>query len=215
MNQEVDRYLNNLDKWQEELTKLRNILANCGLTEDFKWMHPCYSCKKKNIALIHEFKDYSAILFHKGALLNDAENILVQQTENTQSARQIRFTDSKEIDRFEATIKAYIFEAIELGKAGVKVVRKKTSEFDFPSELEAIFGENPDFKTAFENLTPGRQRGYLLHFSQAKQSKTRIARIENNKKRILIGKGLNDCICGLSKRMPNCDGSHRQLELSS
>ena len=182
------------------------------MTEDFKWMHPCYTYNKKNILLIHGFKEYFAILFNKGALLSDPKNMLVQQTENTQSARQIRFTDISEIEEFKPTIKEYIYEAIEVEKAGVKIKMKKTSDYEIPKELKQKFKVNSDFESAFKNLTEGRKRGYLLHFSQPKQAKTRISRIEKNTKRILNGKGLNDCVCGLSKRMPNCDGSHKQLE---
>lgn len=212
MNQEVDNYLDNLKKWQHELTKLRHIILDCGLTEDYKWMHPCYTYNSKNILLIHEFKNYCAILFHKGVLLNDAKQILVQQTENTQSARQIRFTNISEINSLEAVIKAYIYEAIEVEKAGLQVKHKKTSEFKIPEELLEIFQQNPEFKTAFKKLTEGRQKGYLLHFSKPKQAKSRRSRIEKNTKRIFDGYGLNDCTCGLSKRKPNCDGSHKQLE---
>lgn len=212
MTHKVDTYLANLTKWQKELTRLRQIIVDCGLTEEFKWMHPCYTYKNKNIVLIHEFKNYCAILFHKGVLLNDQKNILVQQTENTQSARQIRFTDILEIEKLESVIKDYIFEAVEVEKAGLKVKKKKTSDYDVPDELIQKFKENPDFKNAFKNLTEGRQRGYLLHFSKPKQSKTRIAKIEANIEKIFKGKGYNDCVCGLSKRMPNCDGSHKQLE---
>tara|TARA_R110002049_G_scaffold993_11_gene7300 strand:- start:86123 stop:86764 length:642 start_codon:yes stop_codon:yes gene_type:complete len=212
MNPEVDTYLDNLDKWQKELTRLRQIIATCGLTEAYKWMHPCYTYNKKNVLLIHEFKDYCAILFHKGALLHDSNTILVQQTESTQSARQIRFTDISEIEKLEPVIKAYIFEAIEVEKAGLKIKKKKTSDFEIPKELKQKFKENPDLENAFKNLTEGRQRGYLLHFSKPKQSKTRTSRIIENTDRIFKGKGLNDCICGLSKRLPNCDGSHKQLE---
>ena len=212
MISKVDEYLKNVGKWQKELKKLRTIILDCGLKEEYKWMHPCYTFQKNNIVLIHEFKDYCAILFHKGALLKDAENLLVQQTKNVQSARQIRFTDIAEIDKLESTIKTYIFEAIELEKAGLQVKIKKTSEFGMPQELELKFKENPDLKIAFENLTPGRQRGYLLHFSQPKQFKTRESRIEKNTQRILDGKGLSDCICGHSKRMPNCDGSHKYIK---
>ncbi|MEH0153829.1 DUF1801 domain-containing protein [Limibacter armeniacum] len=211
MHPKVDEYLSNVGKWQKELTRLRAIVAKCGLEEEYKWMHPCYTLKKNNVLLIHEFKNYCALLFHKGALLNDAEGILVQQTENVQSARQIRFTDISEIEKLEPTIKAYIFEAIEVEKAGLSVETKKTVEFSVPEELELKFEKDPDFKAAFENLTPGRQRGYLLHFSQPKQSKTRESRIEKNTMRILNGKGLNDCICGHSKKMPNCDGSHKYI----
>ena len=210
MNEKVDVYLNNLDQWKEELTKLREIILDCGLTEDFKWMHPCYTINGKNVLLIHGFKDYCALLFNKGALLKDPVNILIQQTENTQSARQIRFTNITEIEKQEAVLKAYILEAIVIEKSGLKINRKKTSDFDVPEELNKKFEENSNFKKAFNQLSPGRQRGYLLHFSQPKQSKTRISRIEKTIYRVLEGKGLNDCTCGLSKRMPNCDGSHRQ-----
>ena len=212
MNTKVDAFLANLNSWQLELTQLRKLILECGLTEDFKWMHPCYTYNGKNVVLIHGFNDYCAILFNKGALLSDANNILIQQTENTQSARQIRFTSLNEIEQQESIIKSYIFEAIEVEKIGLKVKKKKTSEFDFPKELKQIFETNPDFKTAFYKLTEGRQRGYLLHFAKPKQSKTKISRIEKNINRILDGYGLNDCTCGLSKRKPNCDGSHKLLE---
>ena len=212
MNKKVDQYLNSLKNWQDELTRLRALILDCGLTEDFKWMHPCYSNNGKNIVLIHEFKEYCAILFHKGALLKDPKNILVQQTENTQSARQIRFTNVAEIEELETIIREYVFEAIEIEKAGLKVKMKKTSDFEFPKELKQKFKENPKLEKAFNNLIPGRQKGYLLHFSKPKQGNTRISRIEKSTERILNGKGINDCVCGLSKRMPNCDGSHKQLE---
>lgn len=212
MNEEVNKYLNGLKKWKRELTKLREIISECGLKEEFKWMHPCYTVNGKNIVLIHEFKDYCAILFHKGVLLKDPENILVQQTENVQSARQIRFTDLPEIEELKPTIKEYIEEAIEIEKSGKKIEKKKTSDFNAPKELEQKFEENPDFKKAFKNLTAGRQRGYLLHFDKPKQSKTKTSRIEQSMERIMDGYGLNDCVCGLSNRMPNCDGSHKQLE---
>lgn len=212
MNQEVNKYLNSLKKWQEELTELRKIILDCGLKEDYKWMHPSYSDNEKNIVLIHEFKDYCAILFQKGVLLKDPENILIRQTENTQSARQIRFTDLAEITELEPIIKEYINEAIAIEKSGLKVKNKKTSDFKIPEELEQKFEENPAFLKAFTNLTAGRQRGYLLHFAKPKQTKTRISVIEKSMERIFDGYGLNDCICGLSKRKPNCDGSHKQLE---
>ncbi|WP_323788114.1 DUF1801 domain-containing protein [Psychroserpens sp.] len=212
MNPKVDTYLENLTTWKKESKILREILTNCGLTEDFKWMHPCYTYKGKNIVLIHGFKAYCAILFHKGALLNDSKKILVQQTEHTQSARQIRFRNSSEIEELKSTIKTYVYEAIEVEKAGLNVKTKTTSDFEVPAELELKFKENPDFKKAFKRLTEGRQRGYLLFFAKPKQAKTRTSRIENCTDRIFNGFGLNDCVCGLSKRMPNCDGSHKQLE---
>ncbi|HMC01826.1 MAG TPA: DUF1801 domain-containing protein [Flavobacteriaceae bacterium] len=212
MNPKVDTYLNNLNQWKKELTRLRQIVNECGLVEEFKWKHPCYTYNKKNIVLIHEFKDYCGILFHKGVLLKDTKNILIQQTENMQSARQMRFTSLSEIEALKTIIKQYIYEAIEVEKVGLKVKMKKTSDYKMPEELEQIFKENPDFETAFKNLTEGRKRGYLLHFSKPKQAKSRISRIEKNMSRIFNGNGLNDCICGLSKRKPNCDGSHKQLE---
>ena len=212
MNKKVDKYLSELNKWQVELTTLREIILDCGLTEDFKWMHPCYTHNNKNIVLIHGFKEYCAILFNKGSLLKDPENILIQQTENTQYGRQIRFTNSTEIEALKATIKSYIYEAIEVEKLGLIVKTKVTSDYEIPKELTQKFEENLEFENAFKNLTGGRQRGYLLHFAQAKQAKTRVARIEKYMDRIFNGKGLNDCVCGLSKRMPNCDGSHKQLK---
>ncbi|WP_242205203.1 YdeI/OmpD-associated family protein [Aestuariivivens insulae] len=188
----VDRFLSRAKKWNEEMTLLRKICLDCGLTEDFKWMHPCYTFQGKNIVLIHGFKAYCALLFHKGALLKDTENMLVQQTENVQAARQIRFTSIEEIKALESTIKAYIFEAVEVERAGLEVKMKTTQEYDVPEELLLKFEEIPDLKNAFETLTPGRQRGYLLYFSGAKQSKTRASRIEKCIDKILKGKGLND-----------------------
>ncbi|WP_082106754.1 YdeI/OmpD-associated family protein [Kordia zhangzhouensis] len=190
--EKVDNYIDNSKSWKEETVLLREICLECGLTEDFKWMHPCYTFQGKNIVLIHGFKEYCALLFHKGALVKDTENILVQQTENVQSARQLRFTDKKQINDLKAVIKAYIFEAIEVEKAGLEVNMKKTSEYEMPEELEHIFKNDLEFKTAFYNLTPGRQRGYLLYFSQAKQSKTRTSRIEKAKPKIFNGKGMNE-----------------------
>lgn len=214
MNEEVSIYLGKLKQWNTELSKLRKIMLSCTLTEEFKWMHPCYTFNGKNILLLHEFKHYCAILFHKGALLKDPENILIQQTENTQSARQIRFTSLPEIEALEVTIKKYINEAIAIEQSGIKVVKKQLSDFEIPIELEQKFKENPSFKQAFKSLTLGRQKGYLLHFTKPKQSKTKLSRIEQNIQRILDGYGLTDCTCGLSKRKPNCDGSHKQLALN-
>jgi uncharacterized protein YdeI (YjbR/CyaY-like superfamily) len=190
--EKVDKYIEKAKKWKEETKFLREICLDCGLDEDFKWMHPCYTFKGKNIVLIHGFKDYCALLFHKGVLLKDSNNILITQTENVQSARQIRFTNLQEVVDLKAIIKTYIFEAIEVERAGLEVKMKKTSEFKMPDEFKKSLESNPKLKSAFNNLTAGRQRGYLLYFSQAKQSKTRESRIENSIPKILNGKGLND-----------------------
>ena len=192
MNPKVDEFLGKAKKWKEEYEKLRNIVLDCELTEEFKWMHPCYTLEKKNIVLIHGFKEYCALLFHKGALLQDAHGILIQQTENVQAARQIRFTNVQEIDDMETILKAYIYEAIEVEKSGLEVKMKEHKEFIIPEELQNKFDEIPALKTAFEALTPGRQRAYILYFSQPKQSKTRQSRVEKCTQQILDGKGLND-----------------------
>ena len=190
--EQVDNYFENLITWQAESKQLRRICLDCGLRETFKWMHPCYTFDGKNIVLIHGFKNYCALLFHKGVLLKDAENLLVQQTENVQLQRQLRFKTVTEILNLEATIKAYIFEAVEVEKAGLKVKTKKTSDYEVPEELTKAFKEDPELKTAFKALTPGRQRGYLLFFSQAKQAKTRESRIKKYTPKIFAGKGHNE-----------------------
>ncbi|WEY92897.1 YdeI family protein [Bacillus subtilis] len=190
-NLKVDEFLSKAKKWKEEFEKLRTIILDCELTEDFKWMHPCYTYNNKNVVLIHGFKEYCALLFHKGALLQDAHGILIQQTENVQAARQIRFTNVQEINELENILKAYIHEAIEVEKAGLKVEVNKNIELNIPEELQNKFDEIPALKTAFEALTPGRQRAYTLYFSQAKQSKTRESRVKYVQK-ILDGKGLKD-----------------------
>src|SRR6266540_2790756 len=192
MNPKVDEYLRKTKKWQEEFEKLRMIILDCGLTEELKWGCPCYTFEKSNIVLIHGFKEYCALLFFKGALLKDANGILIQQTENVQAARQIRFTNVREIVEMEPILKAYIYEAIEVEKAGLKVNFKKTSEFKIPEEFQKKLDEIPALKKAFDALTPGRQRGYILYFSAPKQSKTRESRIEKCMQQILNGKGLND-----------------------
>jgi uncharacterized protein YdeI (YjbR/CyaY-like superfamily) len=192
MNPKVDFYFTKATKWQEEIRKLRMIILGCGLTEELKWGVPCYCFEKRNIVLLHVFKEYCALLFFKGALLNDADGILIQQTENVQAARQVRFTNVREIIKLERTIRAYIYEAIEVEKAGLKVNLKKTKEYKIPEEFQKKLDELPALKTAFYALTPGRQRAYLLHFSAPKQSKTRESRVEKYKKQILSGKGLND-----------------------
>ncbi|TRZ46328.1 YdeI/OmpD-associated family protein [Robertkochia solimangrovi] len=192
MNPKVDQFLENARTWQNEMRMLRAIILECGLTEEYKWMHPCYTFRDSNVVLIHQFKEYCALLFHKGVLLKDTEGILIQQTKNVQAARQIRFTDISEIETLKPVVKAYIFEAVEVEKAGLNVRMKKTSEYEVPEELTRAFDKNSGLKTAFYALTPGRQRAYLLYFSQAKQEKTRVSRIEKYIPDILIGKGIND-----------------------
>jgi uncharacterized protein YdeI (YjbR/CyaY-like superfamily) len=192
MNPKVDWFFEKADNWQAEFAQLRRIVLDCGLTEELKWGCPCYTYQKSNILLIHGFKEYCAILFMKGALLNNDHGLLIQQTENVQAARQIRFTNLQEIIALEPVLKTTIFEAIEVEKAGLKVELKKTTEFNLPEELQLKFNENDAFKTAFEALSAGRQRGYLLHFSQPKQSQTRVSRIEKCMPKIFDGKGLND-----------------------
>ena len=192
MNPKVDWYFDKNEKWQKEIRKLRMIILDCGLTEKLKWGCPCYTYENSNIVLIHVFKEYCAVLFFKGALLQDANGILIQQTKNVQSARQIRFTNAQEIVEREAILKAYIYEAIEVEKAGLKVALKKTKDFIIPEEFQKKLDKIPALKTAFEALTPGRQRAYIFYFSQAKQSKTREARVEKYMKQILNGKGLED-----------------------
>ncbi len=191
-NPKVDEFLSKAKTWKAEYEALRNIVLDSGLAEEFKWMHPCYTLENKNIVLIHGFKEYCALLFHKGALLKDTKGILIQQTENVQAARQIRFTNVQQIIELESDIKAYIKQAIEVEKAGLEVEFKKNADFDMPEELQAKFNELPALKLAFEALTPGRQRAYIYYFSQAKQAKTRVSRIEKYTQQILDGKGLND-----------------------
>lgn len=188
----VDSYLKNADKWKSEQTYLRKILLSVGLEEDFKWMHPCYSINGNNIVLIHAFKDYCALLVFKGALMKDPKKILIQQTKNVQERRQIRFTSLAEVKKLETTIKSYVKEAIKLEESGAKLEYKKTEDYEVPDELENAFDENPALREAFEELTPGRQRGYLLYFSSAKQSKTRVERIDKHTQNILEGIGYNE-----------------------
>ena len=211
MNPKVDTFLLNVKKWREELTVLRSIVMDSGLGEELKWGAPCYVHEQANVIIIQGFKDYFALLFFKGALMKDPEDLLRKPGENTQSGRQIRMTSMDEMLGQEEVLRAYIQHAIEVEKAGEKVITKKTEEYPVPSELEESFAENSDLQHAFYGLTPGRQRAYLMHFAEAKQSATRKARIEKYTPRILNGKGILDCWCGLSKRMPTCDGSHRQL----
>ncbi len=192
MNPKVDFFFDKTEQWQTEFEKLRTIALKTELTEDLKWGCPCYTYEGKNIFLIHGFKEYCALLFFKGALMKDAENILIQQTENVQAARQVRFTNLQQIIDLEHVLNDYIFEAVEIEESGAKVEMKKIHEFNIPEEFAQKLNENPELQKAFEALTPGRQRAYLLYFSSAKQSKTRISRIEKYIPEILNGKGLND-----------------------
>ena len=198
MNPKVDWYFSKNENWEKEIRKLRTIILDCGLNEELKWGCPCYTFpapagkQESNVVLIHVFKEYCAILFFKGALLNDTSAILVQQTENVQAARQIRFTNIQEIVKMEKILKAYIYEAVEVEKSGLKVKLKKAAEFSMPEEFQHKLNKMPALKKAFYALTPGRQRGYLLHFSSARQSKTRESRVEKCMPQILNGKGLND-----------------------
>jgi uncharacterized protein YdeI (YjbR/CyaY-like superfamily) len=192
MNPEVDFFFNQAKKWKEEFEKLRTIILDCGLTEELKWGVPCYTFEKRNIVLIHGFKEYCALLFFKGALLKDPNGILIQQTEKVQAARQIRFTSVREIVKIKTILKAYIKESIEAEKSGLKVNFKKTTDFKIPEEFQNKLNKTPALKTAFNALTPGRQKAYIFYFSQPKQSKTRASRVEKHMQQILKGKGLND-----------------------
>jgi uncharacterized protein YdeI (YjbR/CyaY-like superfamily) len=192
MNPKVDAYLSKAKKWQEEMDKLRMILLDCRLTEELKWGKPCYTFQKSNIVLIVGFKEYCALIFCKGALLNDTNGILIKPGENTQAGRQIRFTNLRKIIEMETILKAYIHQAVEAEKAGLEVNYKKNTELIFPEEFQNKLSEIPALKTAFDALTPGRQRGYILYFSAPKQSKTRASRIVKCLQQILNGKGLND-----------------------
>lgn len=213
MNPKVDDFLAKSKKWQTEMQQLRMIVLDCGLKEELKWRVPCYTYKDSNVLIIGGFKECCVLSFIKGILLKDDSQILVAPGENSQSVRIAKFTNGKDIDKLAPILKTYIYEAIEIEKLGLTVELKEKDNLDFPEELINKMEENAKFKRAFEAMTSGRQRGYNMHFSSAKQAATRIARIEKYTDRIMNGKGINDCVCGLSKRMPNCDGSHKQLEL--
>ena len=192
MNPKVDFYFDKAEKWQEEIKQLRTIVLGCDLVEELKWGCPCYTFGKSNIVLIHVFKEYCALLFFKGALLSDPKGILIQQTENVQAARQIRFTNVQEIVKLKTALKTYIYAAVAIEEAGLKIPLKKTADFAVPEEFQNKLDEMPDLQKAFKALTPGRQRAYLFHFSQPKQSKTRLSRVEKAMQQIMDGKGLND-----------------------
>jgi uncharacterized protein YdeI (YjbR/CyaY-like superfamily) len=211
MNPKVDAFISNAKKWQPEIEQLRLLLLDCGLTEEFKWRNPCYTFQGNNVVLIGSFKEYCALSFFKGSLLQDSNGLLSKPGENSQAMRFFKFTNLQEIIEQQSIIKAYIYEAIEIEKAGLRVIFKSNTELELVEELQIALDKNPSLKTAFKALTPGRQRAYNLYFSAPKQSKTRETRIENYIPRILDGKGFNDCICGMSKKMPNCDGSHKYI----
>jgi len=212
MNSELDSFFLKEKIWKSEFNKLRELCLSCNLEETLKWKQPCYMHQKKNILLIGGFKDFISLSFFKGALLKNQEGFLEKPGENSQTVRFFKFTSLKQIIELENTIKAHIFEAIEIEKLGLKVNSVEVTSKDYPVELVEIFQLNPKFHNAFEALTSGRQRGYLLHFNAAKQSATKTIRIEKYIPRILNSKGINDCVCGQSKRMPNCDGSHKNFE---
>jgi len=211
MNPLVDSYLKKAKNWKLEMETLRTLLLEAKLEEALKWGKPCYAYESTNLFILQAFKDNCALLFFKGVLLKDEKNILVKPGENSQAARMIRFKGVEEIIKIKAILKSYIKEAIEAENNGLTLTIKKEIKLDLPEELEAKFKKNAALKKAFNALTPGRQRAYLLFFTAAKQSETRVSRIEKYTQQILCGKGINDCTCGLSKRMPNCDGSHKQL----
>lgn len=212
MSKDVDEYLARLDHWQEELSTLRNIMLNCGAEETTKWGVPTYMAQESNFVILGAFKDHCVLSFLKGVLLSDPEKILESPGANSQSAKLFRFRSLKEIEEKEALIKAYVFEAMEVEKAGLKVEKQNNEDIVFVKELQNKMDADPLFSDAFLALTPGRRRGYNMFFSAAKQSKSREARIEKYTPRILNGKGINDCVCGHSKRYPNCDGSHKLYE---
>lgn len=211
MDNNVSEFISKQEKWSHELQLLREIVLSCGLEETFKWRAPCYTFKGKNVVILGAFKDFCCLSFFKGVLLKDTEGILKQQGENTQSGRIVPFTDTAEIHRLKPVLKAYVFEAVEFEKSGQKVEFNTPDELELPDELEVAFQQDAEFQNAFQGLTPGRQKGYLLFFSGAKQSATRTSRIEKYRWRIFDGKGLHDCVCGHSKKMPSCDGSHKYL----
>lgn len=214
MNPKVDLLIEKYDKWQEELIILRRILLNSGLDEEVKWGSPCYTLQGKNICILYGFKEYCGLSFFKGALLHDSHQLLKKPGENTQSGRMLKFIHSKDILSIQDIVKEYILEAIQIELSGEKVEFKRLEDQEIPVEFQDKLQEREDIQSAFKALTPGRQRAYLMFFSASKQSQTRINRIEKYIPRILDGKGMQDCICGLSGKMPICDGSHKQLKTS-
>jgi uncharacterized protein YdeI (YjbR/CyaY-like superfamily) len=215
MNPQVDEYLDRLQKWPEELGVLRSIALECMLTETVKWGVPCYTYQDANLLMLGSFKEFCSISFFKGVLMSDPYGILTSPGENSQSVKMVKFTNLQEIVTLKPILKEYIYEAIEVENLGLKVETKKLFDLVFAEELIQVLSQDSVFKTAFEALTPGRQRAYNLFFTAAKQSATRLSRIEKYRQQILDGKGINDCTCGLSKRMPTCDGSHKFKDASN
>ncbi len=209
MNSNVDAFLGRVKKWKTETEALRTILISCGLTEDFKWRTPCYTYQDGNVIILNGFKEHCVLGFFKGALMKDKKGILIKPGEQTQSSRMMKFSSLEEIIQNETLIKAYIKEAIDIEKSGLKVELKPHDEYEVPEELQQKLNSDKKFKAAFDTLTPGRQRAYYMFIAQAKQASTRVSRVEGCTARIMQGKGLNDCICGHSKRMPICDGQHK------
>lgn len=211
MSNKIDQYIDKQEHWRDELSLLRSIVLESELVEELKWGVPTYTLNGKNVIMLGSFKGNCVISFLKGVLLKDSGKVLELPGENSRSAKIIRITSLKQAEDLKDTILAYVFEAIEIEKLKLKVP-KATQEEELPEELVLAFESDPKLEETFFNLTPGRQRGYLIHFKGAKQSKTRTSRIEASKKRIYKGVGFHDCVCGLSKRMPNCDGSHKQID---
>ncbi|MBG48137.1 MAG: hypothetical protein CML05_13915 [Pseudozobellia sp.] len=214
-NEKIDLYLEKVDQWQAELTRLRQLVLDCGLEEELKWGVPCYTLNGNNVLILGNFKQFCNISFLKGVLMDDPLKIMEKPGENSRIARIIKFTGVEEINSQWDTLRAYIFEAIDIEKKGLKVEKKPESTEDFVEELQQRLESDSDFSEAFNALTPGRQRAYNIYFSGAKQAKTRESRIEKYTERIMNGKGFHDCVCGLSKRMPTCDGSHKKLAKKS
>lgn len=212
MNPKIDEYINRAKNWKEEMSQLRQILLECGLTEELKWGNPCYMHGKSNLIMLYSLKESAAISFFKGVLLKDPKQILLKPGENSQSGRWVKFTDKAQIKKLTPVLKSYIKEAIALEDAGAKVEFNQSKELDIPVEFQDAMKKQSDLKKAFFALTPGRQRAYVLFFNGAKQSETRKTRIEKYTAQILSGKGINDCTCGLSKKLPACDGSHKMLK---
>lgn len=210
MNPKVDQFLEKITQWKDELQVLRSIILECGFSEEYKWKQPCYTYQNKNILILANFKNYCAIGFFKGAYIQDTANLLIKPGEHTQDGRQMRFTSIADITRLETTIRAYLFEAIEIEKSGIKS-QVQTPQIILSQAITDYFNQDATLKVAFEQLTPGRQRAYNMFFSSAKQTATQISRIKKYADRIRSGYGINDCTCGLSKRMPNCDGSHKTI----